>query len=102
MVRSDAIAIPLACPAFSEPAGRVAPHITGDGFDLFILFLFSFDVQIWIRCFFYRCVGPDVEDHRSRAFENPKNIKPHAAHISWLTHNASRSETLTLPSVALA
>ena len=35
MVRSNAIAIPLTCPACSEPAEpcrRVAPHITGDGF----------------------------------------------------------------------
>ena len=31
---------------------RVAPHITGDGFDLLILFLFSFKFQSWIL-FFY-------------------------------------------------
>jgi hypothetical protein len=40
------IAIPLACPACSEPAEpsrRVTPHITGDGFDLLILFVFCFE-----------------------------------------------------------
>jgi hypothetical protein len=41
--------ISSAIPTIAIPL--VAPHITGDGFDLHILFLIFFDFQIWIRCF---------------------------------------------------
>jgi hypothetical protein len=40
----------------------VAPHITGDGFGLLILFLFTFDGQIWNRCFLSLLRGPGCRE----------------------------------------
>jgi len=52
---------------------RVAPHITGDGFDLLVFFLFSFDSQLWILCLYSRhCGGSVAKNLRSRAFANPQ------------------------------
>jgi hypothetical protein len=46
--------------------------LTGDGFDLLTLLLFSFDFQTCILCFYSPCSGgPVAEDLRSPAFKNP-------------------------------